>query len=94
MKTIEFPEFKDYIDQNVHFLQPKRDGHLCKIFIDSSGNIQAFSKNDKDITTKVLSINHIHRELIGLPCSSTLFGEMWSPGVFAYSVPKLLNYAD
>jgi len=99
MKTIEFPEFKDYIDQNVHFLQPKRDGHLCKIYKSRDyeilhAHIQAFSKNDKDITHKLLAIKHIRIELTGLPCNSIIFAEMHCPGRFATDVPTMLNDAD
>lgn len=94
MNIIEFPEFKDYTDQVVHYLQPKLDGHLRKIFIDNVGRIQILTKNDKDNTAKLLKIKHIAKELRGLPWSTTLFGEVHSPGVFASSVPTLVNNAD
>ena len=96
MKQVEFPEFKDYTGQEVHYLQPKRDGHLCKIFIDQ-GEIQALTKNNKDKTAKLLKIKHIADELSGLvnlTGNTVLFGELYSPGIPASSVPTLLNNTD
>jgi ATP-dependent DNA ligase len=94
MSTIEFPSFKNYTDQVVHYLQPKFDGHLRKVFIDNVGRIQILTKNDKDNTAKLLKIKHIAKELFGLPWSTALFGEIHSPGILASSIPTLVNNAD
>lgn len=90
---IEFPEFKDYVDQKVKSIQRKLDGHLTKIHVDGS-TIKAYSKNDKDITEKLLKVTHIREELMGLPSNSQIFGELHCPGVLASSIPTLLNNAD
>lgn len=93
MKTIEFPKFKDYTDQKVHFYQPKMDGHLCKVFV-NQGKIQTLTKNDKDSTAKLLKINHIAKKLLSLPNNTVLFGELHCPDVLASSIPTLINDAD
>lgn len=100
MEQIKFPKFKTYTDQKVNYIQPKLDGHLTKIykhaksFPPRSDAIIAYTKNDKDITEKLLAINHIRKELDGLPCNSQIFAELHCPGVHATSVPTMLNEAN
>lgn len=91
--NIEFPKFKDYTNQKVNYIQPKLDGHLAKIMVDGT-SLQAFTKNDKDITKKLLAIDHIRKELDGLPLFSVVFAELYCPNVYATSVPTMLNDAD
>lgn len=93
MNQIKFPKFKTYTGQKVNYLQPKLDGHLTKIYTDSSTLI-ALTKNDKDITEKLLAIDHIKKELDGLPRNSAIFAELHCPGVHATSVPTMLNEAN
>ncbi len=93
MNQIIFPKFKNYKDQRVNFIQPKLDGHLTKIYIDNH-TLTAFTKNDKDITDKLLAIDHIKAELDNLPNNSVVFGERHCPGVDATSVPTMMNEAD
>lgn len=94
MQSIEFPKFKTYTNQKVNWYQPKLDGHLTKVHIDDTGFITCLTKNDKDITGKLLSINHIAKELKAIPKNSILFAELHSPGIPATSVPTLLNEAS
>lgn len=94
MKIIKFPKFKDYKNQVVRYLQPKLDGILTKIYKDKSDGLSIFTKNDKDITTKVMSINHIKEVIDILPWGSTLFGELHCPGVPATSIVTMLNDAN
>ncbi len=93
MNLIKFPKFKTYKDQRVNFMQPKLDGHLTKIYIDNH-TLTALTKNDKDITDKLLAIDHIKKELDGLPNNSVVFGELHCPNILATSVPTMLNDAD
>jgi len=107
MLKIEFPKFKDYKNQRVNFIQPKLDGHLTKIRKrtykiltlnpnnpQNRNSIYATTKNDKDITEKLLAIDHIRKELDGLPCDSQIFAELHCPGIPATSVPTMLNNTD
>jgi len=97
MQSIEFPKFKDYIDQKVNYIQPKFDGHLVKIYKEQIGEYietSVFTKNDKDITKKICNIKHLHDMLICIPPNSILFGELHCPGIKATSIPTLLNNTD
>ncbi len=93
MKEIERPKFKDYTNQPVNFLQPKLDGHFTMIK-KTAGSYICTTKNDIDITDKLLKISHIKQELDSLPDDSCVMAERHSPGVPASSVPTLLNDAD
>ena len=93
MKTIKLPKFKDYVNQPVNYLQSKLDGHLAKIHM-GDHLYHVYTKNDIDITEKVMRINHIGDLLANLPAQSTLLGELYCPGVHATSVPTMLNDAD
>jgi len=90
----KLPKFKDYIDQPVKYIQAKMDGHMMHVIVNKDGNITVSSKNDKDKTDKILTINHISKELYRLPCVTEIFAELHCPGVFATSVPTMLNGAD
>ena len=94
MKQIQFSKFKDYTNQKVNFIQPKLDGHLTKIRKTIIGDIYAWTKNDNEITNKLLAIKHIAAELNYLPNDSIIFAELHCPGVAATSIPTLLNDAD
>jgi len=95
VEYIKFPKFKDYINQKVHWLQPKLDGYLAKIYKNRKGLPPIiFTKNDKDITTKVMAIKHIAKPLNTLPPHSQLFGELHCPGIAATSITTMLNNAD
>ena len=94
MKLIEFPKFKNYTNQKVNFIQPKLDGHLTKIYKGESHLWQAYTKNNKVISDKLISIKHIEAELADLPCNSQIFAELHCPGVHATSVPTMLNEAN
>lgn len=95
-KVIDFKDvkWKDYADQAVRVLQAKLDGYLAKIFVSGSGVITIFTKNDKDITEKVLRITKIRNALQNVPPNSQLFGELHCPGIPATSVVTLINDAD
>lgn len=89
-----FPKFKDYENgKKVRYLQAKLDGYLGKIYVDSTG-IHIFTKNDKDITEKVLRIAKIREALENVPEQSQLFGEFYAIGIPATSVVTLINDAD
>jgi len=94
MNEIKFPKFKNYNDQKIRYVQPKYDGHLCKVIKLDNHLWQAYTKNHKVITDKLIGISHIEKELAGLPCNSTIFGELHCSGVPATSVPTMLNDAD
>lgn len=94
-----FPKFKEYKDQLIMYIQPKFDGHLIKIYIKHRGTsifygIRALTKNNKDATEKLFNIKHIRQEIRCLPNNSQVFAELHCPGVFATSVPTMLNAAD
>ena len=91
MKTIDFPKFKDYTNQVVRYIQPKFDGHLTKIYKPESGLWQAYTKNDKNISEKLIAISHIESELANLPCDSVVFAELHCPTCFATDIPGMLN---
>lgn len=93
MEQIKFPKFKTYTDQKVNYLQPKLDGHLTKIYT-YTPKVICLTKNDKDITNKLLAINHIKQELENIPRDSVIFAELHCLGVDATSVPTMLNNAD
>lgn len=99
MNKISFPKFKTYDGQPVRYIQPKFDGHLVKIYrepyppLAMAGSICALSKNDKDITDKLLAIDHINEELMGLPNDSQIFAELHCPGRFSTDVKTMLNAA-
>ncbi len=92
---IQFPKlkFKDYDNQPVGYLQAKLDGHLAKIHMGGC-LFHVYTKNDIDITEKVMKINHIAILLAALPAHSILLGELYCPGVPATSVSTMLNNAD
>lgn len=92
MKAANFMKFKDYAGQKVRTLQAKLDGYLAKIIIDEA--IHIFTKNDKDITEKVLRIDKIRNALLNVPKNSQLFGELHCPGIPATSVVTMINDAD
>ncbi|KKN75672.1 hypothetical protein LCGC14_0377740 [marine sediment metagenome] len=101
MNKIPFPKFKDYAGQPVRYIQSKFDGHLVKVYKRAyepkgrwDGRIIALSKNDKDMTDKLCAINHIHKELLGLPSDSQIFAELHCPGRFSTDVKTMLNAAD
>lgn len=97
MNKIAFPKFKKYDGQPVRYIQPKYDGHLMKISVEPTHTIsllQSFTKNNKNITEKLLSINHIAEELSGLPANSQIFAELHCPGRFSTDVPTMLNEAN
>ncbi len=97
MNKIPFPKFKDYDGQPVRYIQPKADGHLVKISIGSirnPGSFCALTKNDKDITEKLIAIKHIASELVGLPYGSQIFAELHCPGRFATDVKTMLNESN
>lgn len=91
--TITLPSFKDYVNQPVNYLQAKLDGHLAKIHM-GEHLYHVYTKNDIDITQKVMRIDHIADLLAGLPANTTLLGELYCPGVHATSVPTMLNDVD
>lgn len=92
MQTISLPKFKDFTDQVVRYLQVKSDGYQTKIYKDKA--IKVFTKNDKDITEKVMAIKHIAKALNALPEQSQLYGELHSPGIAATSVVTMINDGD
>jgi ATP-dependent DNA ligase len=94
MQTIEFPKFKNYNGQKVNWFQPKLDGHLTKINTTNYPDIYCYTKNNKNITEKLLKIKHIRKEILNIPKNSIAFAELHCPGVPATSVPTLLNNAD
>jgi len=101
MDSIKFPKFKDYDGQLVRYIQCKYDGHLVKIYRDAyeptgrwDGRVTALTKNDKNITDKLCAINHIHKELMGLPNESQIFAELHCPERFSTDVPTMLNEAN
>lgn len=100
MNKIPFPKFKDYDGQPVRYIQPKADGHLVKIQCENyvtmwtSGCIKAWTKNDNDITDKLLAIKHIKDELSGLPANSQIFAELHCPERFATDVKTMLNESN
>lgn len=85
---IPLPDFKDYTDQLVNFIQKKYDGHLVKIHF--SKVLTVCTKNDKIITDKALSCPNVERILRRIPQNSILFGELFHRGA-ATDVPTLLN---
>lgn len=91
--SIDFPKFKDYAGQQIAYIQPKFDGHLAKIH-KYEHKLTVFSKNNKDITEKLLAIDRIKKELNGIPNNSAIFAEIHCPGVPATSVPTMLNDSD
>jgi ATP-dependent DNA ligase len=101
-QPVQFPKFKDYDDQPVRYIQPKYDGHLVKITKQEifrcgdvdDGPIVALTKNDKDITDKLLAIKHIRDELAGLPNDSQIFAELHCPGRFSTDVKTMLNESN
>ncbi len=93
MNKIPFPKFKDYDGQPVRYIQKKADGHLVKIYR-GAGGVGALTKNDKDITDKLLAIHHIRAEIFGLPANSQIFAELHCPGRFATDVKTMLNEAN
>lgn len=93
MKNVDFIKFQKYTGQRVRYVQPKADGHLAKIIVKGS-HIRVWSKNDKLITEKVLSIAHLFDEITGIPSNSIVWGELHNPEIFASSVPTLLNDSD
>ncbi len=94
MGDTALPKFKDYAGQQVNFIQPKLDGHYTKVVKDHVGEYFITSKKPKDITLKVLAIDHIREELYALPNNSIVLAELHCPGVDATSVPTMLNDAD
>lgn len=89
-----FPKFKDYESgKKIRFLQAKLDGYLAKIYIDRNGP-HIFTKNDKDITEKVLKIAKIRNALNNVPEQSQLFGELHAFGIPATSIVTLINDSD
>lgn len=86
---VDFPKFKTYVDQPVKYIQPKLDGHLVKIH--KAKTLTVLTKNDKDITEKVLAMHTLNEEMAKIPSHTIMFGEMHCPGVHATSVPTLLN---
>jgi hypothetical protein len=95
VEEFNFPKFKDYESgKQVRFLQAKLDGYLAKIYINDSGRPHIFTKNDKDITEKVLKIAKIRNALDKVPVQSQLFGELHAFGVPATSIVTLINDAD
>jgi len=88
------PDFNDYDNQPIEYVQLKCNGHLAKIYVDKCGNIRVLSKNDIDITEKVLSVTHIKKELNNLPPSTQCFAELHEPGGFSSDVPTYLNDGD
>ena len=92
MQQITFPKFKDYTNQKVNFIQPKFDGHLVKIY--KGIKLTILTKNDKNITDKILTINNLKKQINLIPNYSVLFAELHCPGIFATSVPTMLNNAD
>lgn len=94
MQNVDFIKFQKYTGQRVRYVQPKADGHLAKIIVEGSSRIRIWSKNDKEITDKVLSIAHLFDEIAGIPNNSIVWGELHNPEIFASSVPTLLNDSD
>lgn len=94
----QFPKFKDYDGQPVRYIQKKYDGHLVKVYkgymSDDAHRIRVFTKNDKDITEKLLKIDHIFYELRGLPNDTQIFAELHCPGRFSTDVKTMLNEAN
>ena len=91
MNKIPLPKFKTYDGQPVRYIQPKFDGHLVKI---CHTPVRAYTKNDKDITDKLLAIKHIRDELGGLPANSQIFAELHCPGRFSTDVKTMLNESN
>jgi ATP-dependent DNA ligase len=88
------PKFKDYVGQPVRYLSPKMDGHMQYITVLGNGKIVVTTKNHKDNTVKLLSVNHIKKELELLPPNSIVMGECHWPGHLATEVPHLLCSGD
>lgn len=93
MQNVNYVKFQKYTGQRIRYVQPKADGHLGKIIVEGS-HIRIWSKNDKEITEKVLSIAHLFDEITGIPSNSIVWGEFHNPDIFASSVPTLLNDSD
>jgi ATP-dependent DNA ligase len=91
---MNLPKFEDYKNQVMQYVSPKMDGHMCHVYIDERGNVRCMSKNNKDMTDKVMNVKHIKDELHRLPYSSELFAELHHPEVPATSVPTMLIEGD
>ena len=86
---LDFPKFRDFVDQDVEFIQPKFDGYLAKMHRAKEG-VTVLTKNDKVITPKALACPAVAEVLAKIPKHSILFGELFSTGA-ATDVPTLLN---
>jgi len=93
MNSITFPKFKSYSNQPVKYIQAKLDGHLTKIYT-YNPRVVALTKNDKDITDKLLAIKHIRQVIEKIPRDSVIFAELHYPDGFSTDVPTMLNNAD
>lgn len=90
----ELPKFKDWVDQPVRYFSPKADGHLQYVHVDGQRRITVLTKNLKDNTEKLLSVEHIKQELQGLPPNSFVIGECYAPTELATEVPHMLCTGD
>lgn len=90
----KLPKFKEWVDQPVRWVSPKADGHLQYVCVDEQRKIMVLTKNLKDNTAKLLSVEHIRKELRCLPCDSFVIGECHWPGHLATEVPHMLCTGD
>lgn len=91
--SYELPKFKDWVDQPVRWYSPKADGHMQYVSVNCSGEITVTTKNHK-VNTKLLSVEHIRKELRCLPADSMVMGECHWPGHLATEVPHILCTGD
>jgi hypothetical protein len=91
---VKFPKIKNFHNQPFYFIQPKFDGHLTKIFKGEKGQVQVLTKNNKDISEKIMNIPTVGIQIAALPNKTIVFGELHCPGIKATSVPTLLNNSD
>lgn len=90
----QLPKFKDYVGQPVRYYSPKADGHMQYVKVDNEGQIIVWTKNMKDNTAKLLSVEHIKQELRRLPANSFVMGECHCPGELSTEVPHMLCTGD
>lgn len=90
----KLPKFKDWVDQPVRYYSPKADGHMQYVSVDEQRRITVLTKNLKDNTEKLLSVEHIKQELRNLPCNSFVIGEAHAPAELATEVPHFLCTGD
>jgi len=95
MNLLPLPKFHHYHGQIVKYVQHKLNGHYIQVYRGQKDDIQIYTKiQTENIWPKLRCCKTLEKSLLSLPAGTIFEAELYAEGIFATSIPTLLNDGD